>query len=104
MVYHIIIELFLQNFIIYIIVTNGSHHSSDEKKVTMPGFYINFPAENKVELEALVIISDKCINHKFTMLERRISMLVGRHPLRHHAHARQGRHPPPEHHVENIGI
>uniref|UniRef100_A0A0E0R7G5 CCHC-type domain-containing protein n=1 Tax=Oryza rufipogon TaxID=4529 RepID=A0A0E0R7G5_ORYRU len=78
--------------------SGGSHHGSDEEDVTMPVFDANLPAGVKDGLESACDYFDKCINQKFTKLERSIAMLVDRLPPPRQEHARQGRRPPPEHH------
>nr|AAP44593.1 putative gag-pol polyprotein [Oryza sativa Japonica Group] len=78
--------------------SGGSHHGSDEEEVTMPVFDANLLAGVKDGLESACDYFDKCINQKFTKLERSIAMLVDRLPPPRQAHDRQGRRPPPEHH------
>nr|AAX95501.1 Retrotransposon gag protein, putative [Oryza sativa Japonica Group]AAX96711.1 retrotransposon protein, putative, Ty3-gypsy sub-class [Oryza sativa Japonica Group]ABA93034.1 retrotransposon protein, putative, Ty3-gypsy subclass [Oryza sativa Japonica Group] len=89
--------------------SGGSHHGSDEEDVTMPVFDANLPAGVKDGLESACDYFDKCINQKFTKLERSIAMLVDRLPPPRQEHARQGRRPPPEHHEydaedESVGL
>jgi hypothetical protein len=89
--------------------SGGSHHGSDEEEVTMPVFDANLPAGVKDGMESACDYFDKCINQKFTKLERSIAMLVDRLPPPRQEHARQGRRPPPEHHEydaedESVGL